>query len=153
MPFDFVSKYNLRCFRKLLKSYIFLLHLFSCLKEGGSGHDEVIKWKHFPALLAFCAGNSPVTREFPTQRPVTRSFDVFFDLRLNKRLRCHHTHPDVIVMGWVSSDIIIVRHFSLKYEWRKEKIYTLVCQNYRIAVENKVCRHKKCRRQVVNPRH
>ena len=30
-------------------------------------------------------GNSPVTGEFPTQRPVTRSFDVFFDLRLNKR--------------------------------------------------------------------
>ena len=24
-------------------------------------------------------------RQFPTQRPVTRSFDVFFDLRLNKR--------------------------------------------------------------------
>ena len=24
--------------------------------------------------------------EFPSQRPVTRSFDVFFDLRLNKRL-------------------------------------------------------------------
>ena len=24
--------------------------------------------------------------EFPTQRPVTQSFDVFFDLRLNKRL-------------------------------------------------------------------
>ena len=32
------------------------------------------------------AGNSPVPGEFPTQRPVTRSFDVFFDLRLNKRL-------------------------------------------------------------------
>ena len=31
-------------------------------------------------------GNSPVTGEFPTQRPVTRSFDVFFDLRRNKRL-------------------------------------------------------------------
>ena len=31
-------------------------------------------------------GNSPVPGEFPTQRPVTRSFDVFFDLRLNKRL-------------------------------------------------------------------
>ena len=40
----------------------------------------------FSALLAICAGNSPVTGEFPTQRPVTRSFDVFFDLRLNKRL-------------------------------------------------------------------
>ena len=31
-------------------------------------------------------GNSPVPGEFLTQRPVTRSFDVFFDLRLNKRL-------------------------------------------------------------------
>ena len=47
-------------------------------------------WRHqmeaFSALLANCAGNSPVTGEFPAQRPVTRSFDVFFDLRLNKRL-------------------------------------------------------------------
>ena len=40
----------------------------------------------FSALLAICAGNSPVTGEFPAQRSVTRSFDVFFDLRLNKRL-------------------------------------------------------------------
>ena len=36
----------------------------------------------FSALLALCAGNSPVSGEFPAQRPVTRSFDVFFDLRL-----------------------------------------------------------------------
>ena len=40
----------------------------------------------FPALLALCAGNSPVPGEFPAQRPVTRSSDVFSDLRLNKRL-------------------------------------------------------------------
>ena len=40
----------------------------------------------FSALLAFCAVNSPVTGEFPSQMPVTRSFDVFFDLRLNKPL-------------------------------------------------------------------
>ena len=40
----------------------------------------------FSALLAICAGNSPVTGEFPAQMPVTRSFDVFFDLRPNKRL-------------------------------------------------------------------
>ena len=38
------------------------------------------------ALLAICAGNSLVPGEFPTQRPVTRGFDVFFDLRLNERL-------------------------------------------------------------------
>ena len=40
----------------------------------------------FSALLALCAGNSQVSSEFPSQRPVTRSFDVFFDLRPNKRL-------------------------------------------------------------------
>ena len=40
----------------------------------------------FSALLALCARNSLVTGEFPSQRPVARSFDVFFDLRLNKRL-------------------------------------------------------------------
>ena len=47
------------------------------------------RWRHhmetFSALLALCAGNSPVTGEFPSQRPVTWSFDVFFDLCLNKR--------------------------------------------------------------------
>ena len=40
----------------------------------------------FSALLALCVGNSPVTGEFPAQKPVTPSFHVFFDLRLNKRL-------------------------------------------------------------------
>ena len=44
-------------------------------------------WRHqmetFSALLAFCAGNSPVPPyEFPAQGQVTRSFDVVFDLRL-----------------------------------------------------------------------
>ena len=39
----------------------------------------------FPALLAICAENSPVSGEFPAQRPVTQSFDVFFDLRPNKQ--------------------------------------------------------------------
>ena len=40
----------------------------------------------FSVLLALCAGNSPVTDEFQAQRPVTRNFDFFIDLRLNKRL-------------------------------------------------------------------
>ena len=40
----------------------------------------------FSALLVICAENSPVPGEFPAQRPVTRGFDVFFDLHLNKRL-------------------------------------------------------------------
>ena len=53
-------------------------------------NKSLIWWRHqmetFPALLALCVGNSPVTGEFPIQKPVTWSFDVFFDLRLNKRL-------------------------------------------------------------------
>ena len=36
----------------------------------------------FSALLALCAGNSPVTGKFPAQRPVT---DFFFDLHPNNR--------------------------------------------------------------------
>ena len=62
----------------------------------------------FSVLLAICAGNSPATDEFPAQWPGTRSFDVFFDLRLNKLvcwvnnreagdLRRYCTHYDVIV--------------------------------------------------------
>ena len=47
-------------------------------------------WRHqmeaFSALLALCEGNPPVTAGFPLQRPVTRSFVVFFDLHLNKQL-------------------------------------------------------------------
>ena len=52
--------------------------------------DRPLSWCHqmeaLSALLAIFAGNSPVSGEFPAQRPVTRSFDIFFDLRLNKRL-------------------------------------------------------------------
>ena len=49
------------------------------------GHDDVIKWKHFPRYWPFVRGIHRFTVNSP-QRPVTRSFDVFFDLRLNKRL-------------------------------------------------------------------
>ena len=38
----------------------------------------------FSALLALCAGISPVNGEFPSQRPVTQSYDVVLDLPLNK---------------------------------------------------------------------
>ena len=95
-----------------------------CQRSGRGGCPDFNKWKWqwinitfarwrhqmetSSALLALCAGNSPVTGEFPSQRPVTRSCHVFFDLRLNKRLvnnieavdlRRHRTHYEVIVMG------------------------------------------------------
>ena len=37
-------------------------------------------------VTGYLCGDSPVPGEFPAQWPVTRSIDVFFDLRLNKRL-------------------------------------------------------------------
>ena len=53
-------------------------------------HFNFSWWRHqmetFSALLAIFAGNSFITGEFPALRPVTRSFYVFFDLCLNKRL-------------------------------------------------------------------
>ena len=63
----------------------------------------------FSALLALWAGNSPVTGEFPSQRPVTRSFDVFFfficawtnDWENNRdagNFRRHSAHCDVTIM-------------------------------------------------------
>ena len=49
-------------------------------------YDDVIKWKHFFALLPLCAGNSPMSGEFPSQRPVTRSIGVSLICTLDKRL-------------------------------------------------------------------
>ena len=73
----------------------FLLNLRCITEKISIKHVDVIWWitlswwRHqmetFSALLAICVGNSPVTGEFPSQRPVMQSFDVFF-LRLNKRL-------------------------------------------------------------------
>ena len=67
----------------------------------------------FSALLAIL-----VTGEFPTQRPVTRSFDAFFDLRLNKRLSKHRAHYDVTVMHcWLTILEVLGRnwwHWNVK---------------------------------------
>ena len=54
--------------------------------EGGASPWRCHQMETFSVLLAICAGNSLVTGEFPTQRPVTRTFDVFFDPPVNKQL-------------------------------------------------------------------
>ena len=80
-------------------------------------------WRHqmetFSALLAICAGNSPVAGQFPAQRPVRRSFDVFFDLLcicingcVNNReagdFKRHCTHYDVTVMMYIHLPYYII---------------------------------------------
>ena len=62
-------------------------HIVTSLLAYGNNTSAAVWYimKTFSTSLAFCAGNSPVTGEFPTQRPVTQIFDVFFDLHLNKQ--------------------------------------------------------------------
>ena len=70
-------------------------------------HDDVIKWKHFPRYWPFVRGIHRRPVNSPHKGPVTRSFDVFFDLRpinawVNNSkagdLRRNHAHYDVTVM-------------------------------------------------------
>ena len=82
------------------------------LITGHPPNDDVIKWKHFPRYWPFVRGihQSAVV---PAQRPVTRSFDVFFDLHLNKRLSEQSwgwwfgtpSHP-----FWRHYDVLCFRH-------------------------------------------
>ena len=61
-----------------LRSPLLLCSLQYCKRKS---RGRSTWWHHmetFSALLARCAGNSPVTGELPAQRPVMRSFDVFF---------------------------------------------------------------------------
>ena len=87
-------------------------------RSASSTGPVFLWWRHqmetLSALLALCAGNSPVTGEFPSQRPVTRNFDVSFDLRLNKRLdkqswgwwfETPSGHYDVTAMWWRFVDL------------------------------------------------
>ena len=99
-------------------------------------------WRHqmetFSAVLALCAGNSPLTGEFPSQRPVTRSFGVFFDLnkRLSKPnagdLRRNQAHHDVTVMGCFISNVIL-RH--KRTTWQMVPLHTHPNCNTSIATK------------------
>ena len=65
-------------------------------KKMYSHKRKHIWWRHkketFSSLLALCEGNPPVTGGFPSQRPVTRSFGVFFDPPFNNRLSQQSRH-------------------------------------------------------------
>ena len=86
--------FGLLCLFDISLRVLFIYHIFSFHR-----HRVIIRFRvaqillimmtssngNISSLLALCAGNSPVTSEFLAQRPVTRSFDAFFDLRLNKQ--------------------------------------------------------------------
>ena len=81
-------------------------------------------WRHqmetFSALLALCTGNSAVTGEFPSQKPVTRSFDFF-------SLICAWMN------GWVNNreagDMRRHRDFGITYrEWENKKSQSYIME-------------------------
>ena len=80
----FVFESLIQMLEKLFFKIIFVVIFTICYDmDLLSPYDDVIKWKHFPRHWPFVRG---IHRWIPSQRPVTRSFEVFFDLRLNKRL-------------------------------------------------------------------
>ena len=94
----------------------------TCWKEG------LTWWRHqmetFSALLAICAGNSPVTGEFPARRPVTRSFmfslicawiDGWVNNCVAGDLRRHRPYYDIIVIKIVHIDGLMQEIHMLLY--------------------------------------
>ena len=88
-----ISTYMVFCCGCIMGLYMIPFLIFFMLLRVFMWHIQPSWWRHqmetFSALLAICAGNSPVTGEFPAQRAGTRSFDIFFDRHPNKRLSKH----------------------------------------------------------------
>ena len=104
-------------------------------------------WRHqietFSALLALCAGNLMVTGEFPAQRPVTWSFDVFFDRRLNKRFSKQW-------WGWwlETPSCSLWRHFYALSNWHNGRsdprhvghyIFQAFCGDFGLVIHRMTC--------------
>ena len=142
--------------------------LFSCVTDN-MGHIRRDVWckklittmnwswrrlqmETFSALLVLCEGNPPVTGGFPSQRPVTWSFDVFVDLawpndwtknRDGGDLRRHHAHFDVTVMFCGMRPYLISKDDLLSIRLPRD---TIQCVSYhdkmvfikKMALENTV---------------
>ena len=98
------------------------------LRQGLRHFHATSWWRYqmgtFSALLVICAGNSPVTGEFPAQRPLTQSFDVYFDLRLNKQLSKQSWGWWFVTPSrslWRHCNVIRVAHLS------HNRLYTRLC--------------------------
>ena len=118
----------------------------------------------FSALLAICAGNSPVPDEFSTQRPVTRSFDVFFDLRLNKQLSKQQwgwwfeTPSRHIIVMWSWSQRSHVLHNCYMYVYirgyfRQTKWYSDILSALPTHLNDNITKHNDVMPRKRFPRH
>ena len=115
---------------------------FANLQSHENSFEELAKWSEmmtpsngtFSALLALCAGNSPVTGEFSPQRPVTQSFD----LRLKKRLSKHS-------WGWWFETLScsLWRHCNEKLPWHSKLSEITLWSFIDVNHVNKTC-HSAC---------
>ena len=109
-----VSKWR-RCSHFFIQELFALYFVMSPMRivDGDITIDKMLTlilriWKYpsvklFSALLAICVGKSPVTGQFPTQRPLTQSFHV--------SLICFW------INGWVNNgDVGDLRHNSAHYD-------------------------------------
>ena len=116
MPYGIIEPYWLVSSNDLATCSVPSHYLNQCLLIGDWFlRNKLWSWWHhqmetFSALLALYEGNSPVTGEFPSQRPVMWSFDVLFDLCLNKRLSKQS-------WGWwlETSSCSLWRHCNVKF--------------------------------------
>ena len=98
----------LRSCNIILKPTVVACHKDPYYDTVGYVHDDVIKWKHFRVTDPL-GGEFTGHRWIPLKKSVTWRFDVFFDLRLNKRLNKHsnrwwferhRSHYDVTIMSY-----------------------------------------------------
>ena len=76
----------------------------------------------FSAIPAFREGNSPGTGGFASQTPVTRSFDVFFDLRLDKRI------SKQTIRRWFNSPLLWRHCNAIEFDRLLDPSPTLTCR-------------------------
>ena len=86
-----------------------------------SYHDDVIKWKDF-RVTDLCEGKPPVIGGFPSRRPVTWGFDVFFYLCLNellsKQSRCRWFEtPSRSLWHHCNTDLHSGQGIQMTYGW------------------------------------
>ena len=142
------------CLKRLKHVNVFITLWYLACFPVAWRPSQISWWRHqmetFSALLVLCARNSPVTGEFPPQRPVTRSFDVFFICAwingwVNNReagdLRRHRAHYDVNVMSqwWKATDIHVrSRGFHIAWDltWNSYAFLARCLWSYSTHVAN-----------------
>ena len=92
---DLLRPYRLPCSLRFSWWYPAWIYLYASDYPLSFGHQDVNSLQRMACCIMMTSSNGNIFRvtgplcgtgEFPAQRPVTRSFDVYFDLRLNKRL-------------------------------------------------------------------